>query len=111
MLPILLALSLAATKPSANANADIEPALRAQSVKSVASELATELTFVNRSSSVRKIYWLDFDGKRVLYSTLKPGEEVAQETFLTHPWLVTDGKNQPLNIYFADALPRRIVIH
>jgi von Hippel-Lindau disease tumor supressor len=70
----------------------------------------TAIKFVNGSSSVIKVYWLDYKGKRVLYGTLKPSENLPIDTYLTHPWLITDGDDNAKSIYFPDGQPRTVEI-
>ena len=48
------------------------------------------ITFSNRSNQVVKTFWLDGNGQRVYYNTLKPGASYAQKTYASHPWLVTN---------------------
>ena len=43
----------------------------------------------NRPSSIR-LYWIDYSGNRKLYTTINSGQTHTQQTFLTHPWVVTD---------------------
>lgn len=53
---------------------------------------ATTVVFVNAASSPEdyvSVYWLDYDGNRQHYFDLYPGETVRQDTFVSHPWLVT----------------------
>lgn len=47
------------------------------------------------------IFWLDYNGQRVLYNTLAPGQSYVQQTFLTHPWVIADGSTPAVcqNIY------------
>jgi len=62
------------------------------SSRSLYSDHPTSLIFVNAASSpedVISVYWLDYDGNRQHYVDVHPGETVRQETFLTHPWLIT----------------------
>ncbi|WP_093554872.1 VHL beta domain-containing protein [Pseudoduganella namucuonensis] len=75
-------------------------------VKSISSETTAQITFVNKSGQDVKIYWLDFSGRRVLYMILEADKSYSQQTYLTHPWLVTDGRDNVWNIFFADAQPR-----
>jgi von Hippel-Lindau disease tumor supressor len=70
----------------------------------------TSMKFVNGSANVIKIYWLDYKGKRVLYGTLKPSEELQLTTYLTHPWLITDSDDNAKSIYFPDGQPRTVEI-
>jgi hypothetical protein len=47
------------------------------------------IKFVNQSSSAVDIYWIDYDGHRVLYYRgLAANSTWTADTFLTHPWLV-----------------------
>lgn len=47
------------------------------------------INFINRSSSAVDIYWIDYDGNRVLYrASLAVGAGWQAGTYLTHPWLV-----------------------
>lgn len=81
-----------------------------RSIKSEHSDVKTLITFHNRSDRTVKLYWLDFAGNRVLYKTLKSQEGLAQITFLTHPWLVTDADDNAWHLYYPDAQPRTIEI-
>ncbi len=67
------------------------------------SDRPTSITFVNKSGAYRGILWLDFNGKPKTYANLKDGERVTLQTFLSHPWMVTDGPGNCLQI----ALPRK----
>jgi hypothetical protein len=47
------------------------------------------IKFVNQSSSAVDIYWINYDGHRVLYYRgLAANATWTADTFLTHPWLV-----------------------
>jgi hypothetical protein len=78
--------------------------------KSISSDTKSQITFINKSGQEVKIYWLDFSGRRVLYTILEANKSYSQQTYLTHPWLVTDGRDNTLNIFFADAQPRVVEI-
>ena len=59
---------------------------------SVHSDNPTSLIFINRAESpedVISVFWLDFHGNRQHYFDLYPGERHHQQTYLTHPWLIT----------------------
>ncbi|TDU80711.1 von Hippel-Lindau disease tumor suppressor protein [Prosthecobacter fusiformis] len=79
-------------------------------IRSENGDIESLITFHNRSSESVKIYWLDYAGKRVLYKTLQSQEALAQITFLTHPWLITDTDGNAWHLYYADAQPRIIEI-
>jgi hypothetical protein len=47
------------------------------------------IQFVNQSRGAVDIYWIDYEGHRVLYvAGLAAGSTCTIATFLTHPWLV-----------------------
>jgi hypothetical protein len=67
-------------------------------VKSKGSDTPAKITFVNRSGMYRGILWLDFGGQPKDYANLNDGEEVTLDTFLSHPWMVTDGPGDCIEI-------------
>lgn len=75
---------------------------------SVAGKFRTNIRFLNRSGEIRKIYWLDYEGKRKLFKELLAGQEHRLDTYLTHPWLITDKNDMALEIYFPDTKERVI---
>ena len=75
------------------------PCSQESSLKSIQAMTATSILFANTTSQDRKVYWLDYNGNRVLYSTLSSGAGYVQSTFLTNPWLITDSSGQCLDIY------------
>ncbi len=60
-------------------------------IKSKNSNKPVTVTFVNRTDALRNVTWLDFKGAPVDYAQLQPGEKFTINTFLTHPWMFTDG--------------------
>jgi hypothetical protein len=68
------------------------------------------IVFVNESKNVRKIYWLDYKGGRQRYGELKPSEKDEQQTFLGHPWVVTDPQDNALGLYYPDGQKRIVVL-
>jgi hypothetical protein len=36
-----------------------------------------------------KIYWLDYQGRRQFYKHIFAGDTHNQQTYMTHPWVVT----------------------
>jgi hypothetical protein len=107
LLSLLVAIALATgcmpSHKSDQSNADA-------SLKSLNSNTPTLITFINRSTEPVDIYWLDFGGNRQLYKTLEAGGSYTQQTFLTHPWLVTDARGKPWNVYMPEAQPRTIYL-
>jgi uncharacterized protein len=68
-------------------------------LKSLNSNTPITVTFVNKSKSYRGVMWLDFGGTPVTYTNLNPGQSYTAQTFLTHPWMFTDGPGNCMEIY------------
>jgi von Hippel-Lindau disease tumor supressor len=99
---LLLTVALSAfslTAPLAFAQTKLPQELRG--VRSLNSDVQAAITFQNDSAQTVKIYWLGFKGERVFYQRLLPGETYQQETFLTHPWVVTDDKDNAWALHYA----------
>ena len=81
-----------------------------QPLRSLNSDTPALITFANRSGQSVNIYWIDFGGHRQLYKTLEAGGSYTQQTFLTHPWLITDASGRPWNVYMPEARPRTVIL-
>lgn len=69
-----------------------------------ASNESTDIAFVNRSDQPVKVYWLNFQGRRVLYEKyLPPGGRRAQQTFVGHNWLVATLGEQCIGIFKTES--------
>jgi hypothetical protein len=79
-------------------------------LKSENGNVKTRITFVNRSKQPVKAYWLDYNGERVFYKELKPSESYSLDTFVTHPWLITDLHDNAWDVYMPTVQPRTVII-
>lgn len=70
-----------------------------RSIKSADSDRETKVQFRNQSKSKIKIYWINYNGKREFYSDLNPGRNYTQDTYMTHPWIVTDMTGQCIMLF------------
>ncbi|MEZ5872586.1 MAG: hypothetical protein R3D32_12230 [Nitratireductor sp.] len=66
--------------------------------RSQRSDIPVTMTFVNRSEGYRAVMWIGFDGQPVNYANLNPGEQFSVSTFVTHPWMFTDGPGNCLEM-------------
>ena len=62
----------------------------------------THLTLVNRTRHEVRVYWLDEEGRRRRYGTLKPGDVREQHTYAGHVWLFLGPKGRALGVFEAD---------
>lgn len=81
-----------------------------ESPRSLNSNTPATLRFVNRGAHTVRVHWLDFEGRRIFYSSLPPGQSYTQNTFLTHPWLVTDVSGNPLLLHVTEEEESEVVI-
>lgn len=68
-------------------------------VRSRNSIVPATVTFDNQTDGYRSVLWLDFDGVPQQMAALNPGESGTINTYLTHPWMVTDGPGNCLEIH------------
>jgi hypothetical protein len=68
-------------------------------LRSLQGAVSTKIRFINRTAHAVHVYWLNYQGKRVLYQTLGPGQSYVQQTYLTHLWVVTTVNGRCRAIY------------
>jgi len=70
-------------------------------VKSISYDESTFIHLVNGTNVTIKTYWLNYNGTRVPYTTLAPGETYKQQTFVTHPWIAVEKEtDSPVGLCF-----------
>jgi len=71
----------------------------------------TQITFENALDRELLLFWLDPDGRRVAYGSLRPNQPRSQHTFAGHVWLVTelDGR-EPIAAFAGVPQPSRAVL-
>jgi len=77
---------------------------------SIHAHIPTSIRFENKCGKSVKIYWLDYSGNRKLYKVLGKDQVHNQQTYVTHPWLITGDDDRAMQIYFPDSQPRTVVI-
>jgi len=70
----------------------------------------TELTLVNRLGADVNLFWIDPDGKRLPYGTIRAGERSTQHTYAGHVWLAASLRGDVLAVFEATAKPALAVI-
>lgn len=111
-----IAFILAGSLPGMTHAAEIDCAQEG-AIRSKSGDVGTALTFrvVGENDETQfKLYWLDYDGNRKFYRHVFAGDTYRQDTYLTHPWLVTapePGGGEPcVMIVLPDREPRRITL-
>ena len=77
---------------------------------SIHANVPTSIRFENKSGKIVKIYWLDYSGNRKLYKVLEKDQVHNQQTYVTHPWLITGDDDRAMQIYFPDSQSRTVII-
>jgi len=108
----LVAVALAAglTGAAAPAAAVTETCDKVDGAHSVSYDLGAVLTIVNYLDHPVLIYWLNYQGNRVLYRTLGPGDGYPQKTFFTHVWLATTEDGSCAGLFQVDRQSDRFAI-
>lgn len=74
-----------------------------QSLRSVNGGEKVVLTFINRSNGHRGVLWIDYEGVPKDFASLAQGETFRVETFVGHPWMITDGPGNCLEVHMPQA--------
>lgn len=80
------------------------------SLRSEHSREPTKVTFVNKSGMYRALMWIDFKGGFKDYGGLNAGEQKTISTFRTHPWMITDGPGNCIQIILPAAEPGTVTL-
>jgi WD40 repeat protein len=78
--------------------------------RSIDGDQAIPISFFNQYASPLRVYWLDYDGHRKLYSNVGMGNSYTVFSFMTHPWLIADSNDNCIGIYLASEQAGRITI-
>jgi hypothetical protein len=74
--------------------------------RSIANSTQTSINFVNSSSLILRIYWLDYNGAQQPYSILQPGASHVQQTYAQTAWkVINDGDGVCHGFVIADTQP------
>lgn len=69
------------------------------SIRSRDSRRPVTIRFTNRTNTYRSVLWIDYNGRPVDYANLNPGQSVDQQTYVSHPWMITDGPGNCKEIF------------
>ena len=80
------------------------------SVRSEHSREPTTITFVNKSGMYRGLMWIDPQGQSKDYGGLNAGQKKSIDTFRTHPWMITTGPGDCIQIIMPAAEPATVTL-
>ena len=72
--------------------------------------MATTIVFQNNRGEGVRIYWLNYQGRREPFQGLSLGRQHAQETYDSHPWIVTEENGRCIGLYMPEATRRQVEI-
>lgn len=78
--------------------------------RSIEGKISTSMTFINETTQLIRLHWLNYKGDRQFYADVQPGRRHVQQTYVTHPWVITDSTGHCLGVYLPDQMPRSISI-
>jgi hypothetical protein len=58
-------------------------------LRSIEGRISTYIRFDNYLPEPVNLYWINYEGTRVYYAAVAPGRSHLQQTYVTHPWVVT----------------------
>jgi hypothetical protein len=76
-------------------------------IRSLRSRTPVNVRFHNHTPGQRTVMWIDFNGQPVEYKILAPGESYVQQTYVGHPWMVTDGPGNCKQLFVPQRDTRR----
>ena len=79
-------------------------------LKSTRYDPATSLRFKNATKHDVTYYWINYEGRRDQMRTLKAGETEDRTTFVTHPFVVVNGRDACVAVYMPLEKPGLVVI-
>jgi hypothetical protein len=68
--------------------------------------VSVALDVTNKTNTTLNVFWVDYKGKHVLKSSIKPNHPWTQTTWIDHPWVFEDAETQTPYLYF---IPYRVV--
>ncbi len=71
-------------------------------LRSIQGNVHTTMKFINRSNREIRTYWLDYNGRRVFYKAIPPNGNYTQPTYQTHPWVITDQRDNCIDIFVSN---------
>jgi hypothetical protein len=95
---LFMALAVATLTIGAASRSSAQECSHESLLKSPASDAAVNVTFRNAAADSKRLYWLDFQGRRKFFAVVQPGTTQDMQTFAGHIWVVTDDLERCLSV-------------
>jgi hypothetical protein len=73
-----------------------------QTLHSINTTVPAQIRFSNEANVPVQVHWLDNNGNRITYCRLEVGESCVMDTFVTHPWVITDFAGKSLGLFMPE---------
>ena len=60
----------------------------------------TKFFIENKTSAELNVYWINYDGEDVFYKKVNAGDVFKQNTFVSHPWKITNSSGEVIKIVY-----------
>lgn len=67
-------------------------------LKSLSDTVSANLVFRNTRPRDISLFWLNYEGRRIFYRTVRNGAQYALTTYISHPWVVVDEQGRCLEL-------------
>ncbi|PUE35834.1 hypothetical protein [Limnohabitans sp. Jir72] len=71
-------------------------------LRSAQGNVHTTMNFLNKRVHEVRTYWLDYQGRRVFYKAIPAKTRYTQPTYQTHPWVVTDQRDNCIGVFISN---------
>jgi hypothetical protein len=77
---------------------------------SIEGNILTFVNFANGTGMTVRTYWINYQGQRQFYAEIPAGQSYRQQTYVTHPWVVTDSSENCLKVYMPQPSESTVTI-
>ncbi|KAJ7764909.1 von Hippel-Lindau disease tumor suppressor, beta/alpha domain-containing protein [Mycena metata] len=82
-----------------------------EDLHSGASIISTFVTFVNKTQETVTGDWIDREGNPINYWTLQVGEQIRQQTYVSHPWVIRGSNSRTIGVFLPRPTESKAVIY
>ena len=78
-------------------------AIPEKDLRSLSGDKRCQIMFHNKTAETLEFWWLDYEGRRVRFGEVGPGERASMDTYETHPWVLTRPDGRTAAHFIPDA--------
>jgi hypothetical protein len=81
-----------------------------EKLNALSGEQRITIAFQNQTGADISLFFLDYNGHRKAYGTIENGRSRLQQTFITHPWVITDATGKCIEIVMPGRSTQTVVV-